>query len=203
MGSGSGSGSWAIMDHGSGIWDPRPTTHDPLATGMGWHVARGGPWAMGVVMAWDVGVGVGVTWESAPEGPLLNLAPGPGSGAWAAGFWVRWPVATPGPDRHRGSGIPFEQIKPDYLLWGCFRSNFASSSTPAGCVLQLKHGLDHRAREAQNPAVKKAISTVQLTRYQKLSLAGRGHKTALSEHAPSIDSARSIWLSLIRTFRFR
>jgi hypothetical protein len=62
-----------------------------------------------------------------------------------------------------------------------------------------------RAREARNPAVKKAISTVQLARYQQLSLAGkrRGHKIALSEHAPSIDSARSIWLSLIRTFRFR
>jgi hypothetical protein len=38
---------------------------------------------------------------------------------------------------------PFELNKPDYLLlWGCFRSSSASSSTPAGCVLQLIHGLD-------------------------------------------------------------
>jgi hypothetical protein len=46
--------------------------------------------------------------------------------------------------------IPFEQIKPDYLLWGCFRWSFASSSTPAGCVLQLKHGLDEAARDAKS-----------------------------------------------------
>jgi hypothetical protein len=38
--------------------------------------------------------------------------------------------------------FPFEQKEPDYLLWGCFRSSFASSSTPAGCLLQLIHGLD-------------------------------------------------------------
>jgi hypothetical protein len=37
--------------------------------------------------------------------------------------------------------IPFEQKEPDYLLWGCFRSRFASSSTPAGCLLQLMSGL--------------------------------------------------------------
>jgi hypothetical protein len=46
--------------------------------------------------------------------------------------------------------IPFEQIKPDFLLWGCFRSSFASSSTPAGCLLQLKHGLDEGARGAKS-----------------------------------------------------
>jgi hypothetical protein len=46
--------------------------------------------------------------------------------------------------------IPFEQIKPDYLLWGCFRSSFASSSTPAGCLLQLIHGLDEGARGAKS-----------------------------------------------------
>ena len=37
-------------------------------------------------------------------------------------------------------------------LWGCFRSGFASSSTPAGCLFQLIHGLELRAREARNPA---------------------------------------------------
>jgi hypothetical protein len=37
-------------------------------------------------------------------------------------------------------GVAFEQIKPDYLLWGCFRWSFASASTPAGCLLQLIHG---------------------------------------------------------------
>jgi hypothetical protein len=49
-------------------------------------------------------------------------------------------------------GIPFEQINPDYLLWGCFRSSFAmhSSSTPAGCLFQLKHGLDEAARGAKS-----------------------------------------------------
>jgi hypothetical protein len=46
--------------------------------------------------------------------------------------------------------IPFEQIKPDHLLWGCFRSGFASSSTPAGCLFQLKHGLDEAARGAES-----------------------------------------------------
>jgi hypothetical protein len=41
-----------------------------------------------------------------------------------------------------GPGIAFEQIKPDYLLWGCFcfRWSFSSASTPAGCLLQLIHG---------------------------------------------------------------
>jgi hypothetical protein len=28
---------------------------------------------------------------------------------------------------------------PDYLLWGCFRSSFASSSTPAGCLLFIAY----------------------------------------------------------------
>jgi hypothetical protein len=46
--------------------------------------------------------------------------------------------------------IPFEQIKPAYLRWGCFRSGFASSSTPAGCLLQLNHGLDEAARGAKS-----------------------------------------------------
>jgi hypothetical protein len=44
----------------------------------------------------------------------------------------------------------FEQIKPDYLLWGCFRWSFASASTPAGCLLQLIHGLDEVARGAKS-----------------------------------------------------
>jgi hypothetical protein len=53
--------------------------------------------------------------------------------------------------------IPFEQIKPDYLLWGCFRWSFASSSTPAGCLLQLVliHGLDEGARGAKSQREKK------------------------------------------------
>jgi hypothetical protein len=46
--------------------------------------------------------------------------------------------------------IAFEQFKPDYLLWGPLRSIFASSSTPAGCLLQLKHGLDEGARGAKS-----------------------------------------------------
>jgi hypothetical protein len=52
--------------------------------------------------------------------------------------------------RRQEGEIPFEQIKPDYLLWGCFRLSFASSSTPAGCLLQLKHGLDEAARGAKS-----------------------------------------------------
>jgi hypothetical protein len=52
----------------------------------------------------------------------------------------------------RGHGIPSEQKEPgDYLLWGCFRSGFASSSTPAGCLFQLIHGLDEGARGAKSP----------------------------------------------------
>ena len=46
--------------------------------------------------------------------------------------------------------IPFEQKEPDYLLWAPLRSSFASSSTPAGCLLQLKHGLDEGARGAKS-----------------------------------------------------
>jgi hypothetical protein len=47
-------------------------------------------------------------------------------------------------------GIPFEQKEPDYLLWAPLRSGFASSCTPAGCLLQLKHGLDEGARGAES-----------------------------------------------------
>jgi hypothetical protein len=54
--------------------------------------------------------------------------------------------------------IPFELNKPDYLLWGCFRSSFASSSTPAGCLLQLIHGLDEGTRGVKSQREKKAIS---------------------------------------------
>jgi hypothetical protein len=59
----------------------------------------------------------------------------------------RWQVAlapAPGTGTENPSGVrsaaesPFELNKPDYLLWGCFRSSFASSSTPAGCLLQLR-----------------------------------------------------------------
>ena len=46
--------------------------------------------------------------------------------------------------------IPFEQKEPDYLLWAPLRSSFASSSTPAGCLLQLIHGLDEGARGAKS-----------------------------------------------------
>jgi hypothetical protein len=47
--------------------------------------------------------------------------------------------------------IAFEQKERDYLLWGCFRSSFASSSTPAGCLLELIHDLDQGARSAKSP----------------------------------------------------
>jgi hypothetical protein len=50
-----------------------------------------------------------------------------------------------GGGRGSGGGEAFEQKESDYLLWGCFRSSSASSSTPAGCLLQLAllvHGLD-------------------------------------------------------------
>jgi hypothetical protein len=46
--------------------------------------------------------------------------------------------------------IALEQKGRDYLLWGCFRSSFASSSAPAGCLLQLIHGLDEGARGAKS-----------------------------------------------------
>jgi hypothetical protein len=45
---------------------------------------------------------------------------------------------------------PFELNKPDYLRWGALRSSSASSSTPAGCLLQLAHGLDEGARGAKS-----------------------------------------------------
>jgi hypothetical protein len=45
---------------------------------------------------------------------------------------------------------PFELNKPDYLLWGALRSGSASSSTPAGCVLQLIRGLGEAARGAKS-----------------------------------------------------
>jgi hypothetical protein len=58
---------------------------------------------------------------------------------------------------------PFEQKEPDYLLWGPLRSRFASSSTPAGCLLQLNSMawvLDAwmRGREARNPAKKNLLA---------------------------------------------
>jgi hypothetical protein len=59
-------------------------------------------------------------------------------------------LAPAGEHLARQPPIPFEQIKPDYLLWGCFRWSFASSSTPAGCLLQLIHGLDEGARGAKS-----------------------------------------------------
>jgi hypothetical protein len=52
--------------------------------------------------------------------------------------------------------IPFEQKEPDYMLWGCFRWSFASTSTPAGCLLQLIHGLDEETRDAKSH-IKKVI----------------------------------------------
>jgi hypothetical protein len=48
-------------------------------------------------------------------------------------------------------GIAFEQKGRDYLLWGALRSGFTSSSTPAGCLWQLIHGLDEGARGAKSP----------------------------------------------------
>jgi hypothetical protein len=53
------------------------------------------------------------------------------------------------------SRIAFEQKERDYLLWGSFRSSSASSSTPAGCLLQLIHGLDEGARGAKSYRKKK------------------------------------------------
>jgi hypothetical protein len=63
-----------------------------------------------------------------------------------------------------------------------------------------------RAREARNPAVKKVIGAVPLTRYQQLSHwleSAEAIITALSERAPSIDDARPIWVWLNFTSRFR
>jgi hypothetical protein len=47
--------------------------------------------------------------------------------------------------RERAEKAEAANKEPDYLLWGCFRSSFASSSTPAGCLLELTHGLDRSA----------------------------------------------------------
>jgi hypothetical protein len=45
-----------------------------------------------------------------------------------------------------------EQINPDYLLWGCFRWSFASSSTPAGCVFfKYMAWMGQGARDAKSP----------------------------------------------------
>jgi hypothetical protein len=49
---------------------------------------------------------------------------------------------SPSPCSSRGLPTPhcmiaFEQKEREYLLWGCFRSSFASSSTPAGCLLLI------------------------------------------------------------------
>jgi hypothetical protein len=52
-----------------------------------------------------------------------------------------------------GQRIDFEQRKRDYLLWGCFRWSFASSSTPAGCLNISIHGLDEGARGAKSPGI--------------------------------------------------
>jgi hypothetical protein len=56
---------------------------------------------------------------------------------------------------HYFAGIAFEQIKPDYLLWGFFRWSFSSASTPAGCLFFLIHGLDEGARDAKFPLKKR------------------------------------------------
>jgi hypothetical protein len=41
-----------------------------------------------------------------------------------------------------------------YGVWGGSRPSSASSSTPAGCLLQLKHMAWMRARETRNPPKK-------------------------------------------------
>jgi hypothetical protein len=70
--------------------------------------------------------------------------------------------------------IPFEQKEPDYLLWGPLRSSFASSSTPAGCLLQLKHGLDEGAGGARREmALKTSITHQALSINRLLFLNGR------------------------------
>jgi hypothetical protein len=58
----------------------------------------------------------------------------------------------------RPNPIPFAQKEPDYLLWGPLCSSFASSSRPAGCLLQLKHGLDEAARDAKSGCKKKLLA---------------------------------------------
>jgi hypothetical protein len=70
--------------------------------------------------------------------------------------------------RNRGARIPFEQKEPDYLLCPPLRSSFASSSTPAGCLLQLKHGLDEAARGAKSHRKKNAIRKERIFRSRLL-----------------------------------
>jgi hypothetical protein len=49
--------------------------------------------------------------------------------------------------------------------WGCFRSSFASLGTPAGCLLQLIHGLDEGARGAKSGCKKSRGFSIQATLY--------------------------------------
>jgi hypothetical protein len=56
-----------------------------------------------------------------------------GTGRGAA----RAPVMRLAKKRPMGPWSEYEQMEPDYLLWGCFRWSFASASTPAGCLLEL------------------------------------------------------------------
>jgi hypothetical protein len=72
----------------------------------------------------------------------------------------RGETRTPRPQSTRGTA--FEQFKPEYLLWGPLRPSFASASTPAGCLLQLIHGLDEGARGAESQR-KKNLSKGPLT----------------------------------------
>jgi hypothetical protein len=82
-----------------------------------------------------------------PATSYQHPPPGPGPG-------IRDPAAS----RPSASWIPFEQKEPDYLLWGPLRSSFASSCTPAGCLLQPKHGLDEGARGAKSGWKKKLLA---------------------------------------------
>jgi hypothetical protein len=79
--------------------------------------------------------------EIARKKPRAGVGCAPVSPALAAGL----PLAV----AHVAES-PFELNKPDYLLWGALRSSFASSSTPAGCLLQLIHGLGEGARGAKS-----------------------------------------------------
>jgi hypothetical protein len=74
--------------------------------------------------------------------PPAPRSPEPEPGGWG------WGTARAGSCELE---IPFEQKEPDYLLWAPLRSSFASSSTPAGCLLQLEHGhgLVEAARDAK------------------------------------------------------
>jgi hypothetical protein len=69
---------------------------------------------------------------------------------WLRGLVLRRQIT----DRKYRLATPFEQKEPDYLLWAPLRSSFASSSTPAGCLLQLIHGLDEGARGAKSQSEK-------------------------------------------------